>query len=130
MQQCFCMNTKVHAEHQMKTVEDATAILEQWAVLIKVNSGLYQIHDVHVHFVRANSAGEEWAGIHLKAKSRWSNHMSFLTVACEMDVYTLAGLLALKRVDCACARHDGNGSFGLLGSSSDSWASPLCFAAL
>ena len=90
-------NHKVHAEHQMKTVEDAVSILEQWDVLRKEASGLYHMHDVHLHFVRANR--EEWAGIRLKAIRRWTSHISSLKVVCEMDVYTVARLWrALKHV--------------------------------
>lgn len=81
---------EVHAEHQMQTVKNAMAILEQWSVLRKEKPGLYHMHDVHLYFVREH--GKELAGIRQTAIRRWTSHISCWNVVSAMDVYTLAGL--------------------------------------
>ena len=51
-------------------------------------------------------------------------HLSIWSIYFHLVEIFLFGL-----VDCACTRYDGDSSFGLLGSSSDSEALLLCFAA-
>lgn len=81
---------KVHDEHENKTVEGATSIMDQLAVLGEEISGLYHMHDILLKFVKENS--EERADIHQSGIWRWTPHISCLNVSCETDVYMLAGL--------------------------------------
>lgn len=46
---------KVHDEHENKTVEGATSIMDQLAVLGEEISGLYHMHDILLKFVKENS---------------------------------------------------------------------------